>query len=144
MLSGMFDAVNNFVTDVDAKISDAHYGIPENILGKYDGLVFDYGSYKITNGTTSFLKKVNLKMLNGYLITNQFGESSLKGLYAAGSVTTPVSGVPFAISSGQVVGFDIGRQLRKASKADPSGRFPYYPREQYWDESWQKKLAELK
>lgn len=125
------------------KTTDINFGIPKNIYDSSDGIVFDYNSYKILNGTTAFLSGLNINSINGYLISNKFGETNIPNLYAAGTVTTPMSGVPAAISSAQIVAFDIGRKINISTKADPSGRFPFFPREEYWNISWQKKQRGL-
>lgn len=133
-----FQFVNSFLLK-DCFTTNSQFGIPDNIYKKSDGIVFDYNSYKLKNGTTSFLNGLGLNTINGYLVTNKFGETNITNLYAAGTVTTPMSGVPAAISSAQVVAFDAGRKIKLTTLADPSGRFPFFPREKYWEESWQRK-----
>ena len=142
-LSIYFDKVGNYIID-DATSTDTGCGIPNDLYNKYDGIVFDYNSYKLRNGTTSFLSNLQLNMKNGYLVTNEFGETNIKNLFAVGTVTTPTSGVMAAIYSAQIGAFTIGRQLRKTTKADSSGRFPFFPKEIFWGESYQKRLMEDK
>jgi hypothetical protein len=70
--------------------------------------------------------------------------TKIENLYAAGSVSTILSGIPAAIYSAQNVAFAVGRKLNPKTKADPSGRFPFYPRDEFWEDSWQKKLDNFK
>ena len=128
----------------DADPQDLYFGIPSELYEKYDGIIFDYNSYKLRNGSTHFLDNLSVKKINGYLVTNDFGETDIKNLYAVGTVTTPTSGVMAAIYSAQIVAFTIGRQLCKTTKADESGRFPFFPREDFWEESYQKQLLNRK
>ncbi|MCT7692867.1 MAG: hypothetical protein N4R96_03645 [Lactobacillus iners] len=54
----------------------------------------------------------------------------------------PISGVPEAIYSSQITGFYVGHLLEKTTIADPSGRFPFFPRENNWKESYQHELED--
>ncbi|RMC23516.1 MULTISPECIES: hypothetical protein [unclassified Lactobacillus] len=81
---------------------------------------------------------------NGFIQSNAFGETKIAGLFATGSVTMPISGVPEAIYSAQITGFYVGRLLKKYTIADPSGRFPFFPREANWDYSLQHDIEELR
>lgn len=129
---------------ISNKFSDAvNYGIPIEMIKNYDGIIFDYNSYKVLNGTTEFLSNLSIERFAGYIRTNDFGETSIPGLYSVGSVTTLISGVPAALHSAQNVAFDLGRKLRKETKADPSGRYPYYPKENFWEESWPNLLKNI-
>lgn len=139
-----FEDIDSYVIGDDANPDDINFGILPEIYDKYDGIIFDYNSYKLKNGTTKFLNNMSLKKENGYLITDDFGETNIDNLYAVGTVTTPTSGVMAAIYSAQIVAFTIGRQLCKTTKADESGRFPFFPREDFWEESYQKRLLNCK
>ena len=143
-LKSYFDDIDCYVIADDADPQDLYFGIPSELYEKYDGIIFDYNSYKLRNGTTHFLDNLSVKKINGYLVTNDFGETDIKNLYAVGTVTTPTSGVMAAIYSAQIVAFTIGRQLCKTTKADESGRFPFFPREDFWEESYQKQLLNRK
>ena len=107
-------------------IEDRCYGLSKEKINAYDGILFDYNSYKLQNGSTYFLHNLNILQKNGFIKTNKFGETIVPGLFAVGSVTKPISGVPQAIYSGQVTGLYIGHLLEKTTIADPSGRFPFY------------------
>ncbi|MCR1903860.1 hypothetical protein [Lactobacillus taiwanensis] len=121
-------------------IEDRCYGLSKEKINAYDGILFDYNSYKLQNGSTYFLHNLNILQKNGFIKTNKFGETIVPGLFAVGSVTKPISGVPQAIYSGQVTGLYIGHLLEKTTIADPSGRFPFLPREENWKESFQHEL----
>ncbi len=142
-LKTYFNEVEIFLLDKDNSMNLTTFGIPSKLYESYDGVIFDYNSYKLKNGTTYFLENLSLDMINGYIITNYFGETSISNLYASGTVTTPTSGVMAAIYSAQIVALDIGRKLCKETKADPSGRFPFFPREFTWDGSYQEGLKRL-
>lgn len=45
-----------------------------------------------------------------------------------------------AIYSGKITGLYIGHLLERTTIADPSGRFPFLPREDNWQYSYQHKL----
>lgn len=77
---------------------------------------------------------------NGFIVTDSFGRTKIPGLFAIGSVTMPISGVPEAIYSAQITGFYVGHLLEKITIADPSGRFPFLPRERNWLNSYQHKI----
>lgn len=51
-----------------------------------------------------------------------------------------VKKVKNAIYSGQITGLYIGHLLERTTIADPSGRFPFLPREDNWQYSYQHKL----
>lgn len=141
-LESGFDSVGTYLIPEKSTIDSEQYGIPKELATKYDGVVFDYGSYKLINGTTQFLKNLNLNMYNGYIVTDAFEMTNIENLYAIGSMTTVLSGVPAAIYSAQIAAIDIGRKLNLETKADSSGRFPFVPREQFWADSWQKILKD--
>lgn len=143
-LKKYFKIVKVFIFDKEISISDLDVELSEEIKNQFDGIIFDYNSYKLMNGTTSFLKNLKLDMINGYIVTDNFGETNIPNLYAVGTVTMPTSGIMAAIYSAQIAAFSIGRKLCKKTKADISGRFPFFPREFCWDESYQAKLKKYK
>lgn len=139
-ISSKFDMVDNYIVDSSVDFRSNNYGLPQNLIDTYDGILFDYNSYKLQNGTTNFLRELGILQENGFINTNDFGESRVSGLFAVGSVTMPISGVPEAIYSGQITGLYIGHLLERTTIADPSGRFPFLPREDNWQYSYQHKL----
>ena len=141
-VSKKFKKVDSYIQDKCSSIKDKNFGIDLNLTKKYDGLLFDYNSYKLNNGTTFFLQNLGILQKNGFIKSNAFGETKIPGLFAAGSVTMPISGVPEAIYSAQITGFYVGRLLKKDTIADPSGRFPFFPREANWNYSLQHDIEE--
>ena len=139
---GNLAKIDYYLADKDTTISDKGYGLSEKLREGYDGLLFDYNSYKLNNGSTYFLKDLGILQKNGFILTNAYGETSIPGLFAVGSVTMPISGVPEAIYSSQITGFYVGHLLEKTTIADPSGRFPFFPRENNWKESYQHELED--
>lgn len=139
-LTEYFKTVDSFLISEDVSIEDKKMGIPSDLYEHYDGVIFDYNSYKLKNGSTGFLNNLSLLQINGYIITDCFGETNIPGLYAVGTVTMPTSGVMAAIYSAQITAFAVGRKMCKQTQADPSGRFPFFPRELFWEESYQEKL----
>ena len=136
----IFNQVDYEALSSQMTIEDRCYGLSKEKINAYDGILFDYNSYKLQNGSTYFLHDLNILQKNGFIKTNKFGETIVPGLFAVGSVTKPISGVPQAIYSGQVTGLYIGHLLEKTTIADPSGRFPFLPREENWKESFQHEL----
>lgn len=132
-LADNFEAVDIYLMEKDICFIDIKKTIGVDLYDKYDGILFDYSSYKINNGTTGFLKTLGVEMKNGYVVTNSLGETNIKNLYAIGTSTTPVSGILAATYTAEVAGFAIGRQIDKKTKSDPSGRFPYLPKEIFWE-----------
>lgn len=145
-LSQYFDETSNYVIDENNFNSKVGYmnGVPKQLYEQYDGIIYDYNSYKMKNGTTSFLKNLPLEFMNGYIVTDTFGETCIENLFATGTVTTPTSGVMAAIYSAQITAFSIGRRLGRTTKADESGRFPFFPREDFWMESYQEKIKVIR
>ena len=43
-----------------------------------------------------------------------------------------------AITSALVTSLKVGRKISKYTIAEPSGRFPWFPRENNWNDSWLK------
>lgn len=140
--SKQFNIVSHYLLRTNINFQSQNYGLNEALLKSYDGILFDYNSYKLQNGSTHFLNNLNVTQENGYIKTNAFGETKVSGLFAVGSVTMPISGVPEAIYSGQVTGLYVGHLLEKTTIADPSGRFPFLPREENWKSSFQHKLEQ--
>lgn len=138
--SDQFDIVDSYLLDKNININSDNFGLDKNLIQNYDGLLFDYNSYKLKNGSTAFLTNLDILQENGYIKVNSFGETKVTGLFAVGSVTMPISGVPEAIYSGQVTGLYVGHLLEKTTIADYSGRFPFLPREENWEHSYQHKL----
>ncbi|WP_288646383.1 NAD(P)/FAD-dependent oxidoreductase [uncultured Lactobacillus sp.] len=142
--SNQFDKVDSYLINKNVNINSDYFGLDENLTSNYDGILFDYNSYKLNNGSTAFLNNLNILQENGYVEANAFGETRVPGLFAVGSVTMPISGVPEAIYSGQVTGLYVGHLLEKTTIADYSGRFPFLPREENWKYSFQHKLEKDK
>jgi thioredoxin reductase len=137
---GEFKKIDYYVSNLSTTMLEKNYGINGVDIANYDGLLFDYNSYKLNNGSTYFLKDLDIVQENGYIVTNNFGETAVSGLFAVGSVTMPTSGVPQAIYSAQITGLYVGHLLEKTTIADYSGRFPFFPREENWKYSFQHKL----
>lgn len=103
---------------------------------QYDKIIIDYNSFKVLNGSTSFIDIPNLKTKNGFCITNEFGETNIDGLYAVGTSANVISGVLISLSSSLIAALSIGRRINKITISEPSGRFPWFPRENSWEDSW--------
>ncbi len=142
-LAQYFDKADAFTISNKDYSHDSDYinGVPSKLYGEYDGIVYDYNSYKLKNGTTDFLKTLPLNFINGYISSDEFGETSIANLFVVGTVTTPTSGVMAAIYSAQIAAFAIGRRLCKTTKSDASGRFPFFPREKFWADSYQNQIT---
>ncbi|MDK9865260.1 MULTISPECIES: NAD(P)/FAD-dependent oxidoreductase [Staphylococcus] len=116
--------------------------VSKDFVDFYDGILIDYNSYKLRNGSTD---KIEIKSLNkdlGFIYTNSFCETNIKGLYAVGTSSNVITGIPICLSTAQIASLDIGRKLNKIIKTEPSGRFPWFPRENNWNDSWLNILKE--
>lgn len=114
--------------------------VDEKYMKIYDGIVIDYNSYKVINGSTSKIEIPGLKKDLGFTYTDAFCETNINNLYAVGTTSNIITGIPISISTAQIAAIDIGRKLKKNIISEPTGRFPWYPREDNWDESWLKIL----
>lgn len=140
-LQAYFDSVGYYLLG-DVTIETPNFGLPPRLLEDNDGIIFDYNSFKLKNGSTHFLGELGIEMMNGYVVTDKFGETRIPNLFAVGTVTAPTSGVMAAVYTAQITAFEIGRRLRITTKADPSGRFPFFPREKFWNDSYQSHLKQ--
>lgn len=116
--------------------------VSKDFVDFYDGILIDYNSYKLRNGSTD---KIEIKSLNkdlGFIYTNSFCETNIKGLYAVGTSSNVITGIPICLSTAQIASLDIGRKLNKIIKTEPSERFPWFPRENNWNDSWLNILKE--
>lgn len=127
-----FELVKTFKTKNNMLIKDLKLELG-SIYDSFDGILFDYNSYKIQNGTTDIIKKLNLDLENGYIKTNKVGKTKMNKLYAVGTVATPVSGILAATYTAELAAFAIGRQIVKYPISDSSGRFPFLPKEEFWE-----------
>lgn len=75
-LNQYFSDVDSYVIEEKNNSQDLHSGIPSDLYMQYDGIIYDYNSYKLKNGSTKFLDNLSLNKVNGYLITNNFGETN--------------------------------------------------------------------
>jgi hypothetical protein len=63
-------------------------------------------------------------------------------VYAAGNVCTPASGVLPAMSSALTAALAVGQELAHSSaSATGLDRFPWFPRQASWEDSWLVDLA---
>lgn len=104
----------------------------------YDLIMLDYNSYKVCNDSIPRLKIKGLETKNNFCITDEFGKTNCERVYAAGTVANVISGVLMAITSALVTSLKVGREISKYTIAEPSGRFPWFPRENNWNDSWLK------
>lgn len=104
----------------------------------YDLIMLDYNSYKVCNDSIPRLKIKGLETKNNFCITDEFGKTNYERVYATGTVANVISGVLMAITSALVTSLKVGRKISKYTIAEPSGRFPWFPRENNWNDSWLK------
>lgn len=110
--------------------------IEPETMNYYEGILIDYNSYKILNSSTPKIDIKGLKTDLGFIYTNNFCETNINNLYAVGTNSNIITGVPICLSTGQIAALDIGRKINKEIISEPSGRFPWFPREENWDASW--------
>lgn len=104
----------------------------------YDLIMLDYNSYKVCNDSIPRLKIKGLETKNNFCITDEFGKTNYERIYATGTVANIISGVLMAVTSALVTSLKVGREISKYTIAEPSGRFPWFPRESSWEDSWLK------
>lgn len=114
--------------------------ISKEFVDSYDGILIDYNAYKLRNGSTNKIEIKNLKKDLGFIYTDSFCQTNIKGLYAIGTTSNIITGIPICLSTAQIAALDVGRKLNKIIKTEPSGRFPWFPREDNWEDSWLKIL----
>lgn len=59
------------------------------------------------------------------------------------SFSEPTTGILISLSSAILASLKVGRNLRKELISEPSGRFPWFPRENDWEASWMPYLENL-
>jgi thioredoxin reductase (NADPH) len=92
-------------------------------------LLIDYNSYTTSTRITAFLEGTGLERRQGYIVTDRLGNTSIPGVVAAGNITTPVSGVLTALSTGFTAGLAIHRWLFEKRFGTAPDSFPWLPRE---------------
>ena len=92
-------------------------------------LLVDYNSYTSATTSTDFLAAAALARRRGYLAVDDQGRTSVAGVVAAGNVTTAVSGVLTALSTGFTAGLSLHRYLTSCHFGAPPDHFPWLPRE---------------
>jgi thioredoxin reductase len=92
-------------------------------------LLVDYNSYTTATAATDFLEGAGLERRQGYVVTDQHGQTTLPGVVAAGNIATPVSGVLTALSTGFVAGLSVHRHLHRVRTGREPDHFPWLPRE---------------
>ena len=118
-------------------------GISNSEYERADGILLDYNSYKVINGATQLLELDGVKYKNGFVLTDEFGKTHNDLIYAAGTVSEPTTGILISLSSAILASLSVGRKLRKELISEPSGRFPWFPRENDWEASWLPYLEDL-
>ena len=117
-------------------------GLSRDLVEAWDGILIDYNSYKAVNGSTPLMTMPEIAVDHGYVLTNSMGKTSSGRIFAAGNVCTAASGVLTALSSALTVSLAVGRLINKTIISEPSGRFPWFPRESSWEQSWMVTLEE--
>lgn len=111
-------------------------GLTPHLLADWDGVIVDYNAYKVQNGSSVAITMPDVATKNGYILTNPFGRTTSERIFAAGNACTAASGILPALSSALTASLTIGRLLCPTTRSEPSGRFPWFPREATWEESW--------
>ena len=90
-------------------------------------MLIDYNSYTLKTDSTDFLKDSGIDLRQGYIKVDENGNTGLEGVVAAGNITTPVSGVITALSTGFTAGLNIYNQLHKETFGKNPVNFPWLP-----------------
>lgn len=109
-------------------------GLPVPLVSTHDGVMVDYNSYKVWNGSTGSITMPGVETDHGYIRINHLGRTTSPRIYAAGNVCTPASGVLPAMSSALTAALAVGQELAHAT--DDRDRFPWFPRLASWEDSW--------
>lgn len=118
------------------RLVDRLPGLTESLLEEWDGAIVDYNAYRVQNGSSTAISMPDVSTKNGYIPTNAFGRTTSERFFAAGNVCTTTSGILPALSSALTASLTIGRLLCPTTRSEPSGRFPWFPREVTWEASW--------
>jgi thioredoxin reductase len=92
-------------------------------------VLVDYNAYTTEAPTTGFLDGTPIQRRDGYVVVDEAGRTSVPGVYAAGNLVTPVSGVLTALASGFVAGLAIHRDLVARRDGRAPNQFPWLPRQ---------------
>lgn len=134
-------------TLVDSKepecLIDRLPGLNKTTLNTWDGIIIDYNAYKVINGSVPLIYMPQVRTEKNYVLTDQFGRTSNERIFAAGNVTNVISGILIAMSSALTTSLTVGRLIKEPLLSEPSGRFPWFPREITWEESWMPYLEDL-
>ncbi|MEK6190256.1 MAG: NAD(P)/FAD-dependent oxidoreductase [Carnobacterium alterfunditum] len=119
-------------------------GISNKTFEDFDGVLIDYNAYKVEAGSLNLMEiPEEVHVEKGYILTNHFGKTNCDLIYAAGNVANVISGVLIALSSALTVALSVGRLINPSVISEPTGRFPWYPREISWEDSWLPYIEDL-
>jgi thioredoxin reductase (NADPH) len=90
-------------------------------------LLVDYNSYTLRTRNTAFLEGQGLTLREGYVVVDGEGRTGVPGVFAAGNITTPVSGVLTALNSGFLAGLAINRELHLERFGGEPLFYPWLP-----------------
>jgi thioredoxin reductase len=125
-----------------ADLAERLPGLSADLVSAHDGVILDYNSYKAWNGSTGAITMPDVATDHGYIRINPLGRTTSPRVYAAGNVCTPASGVLPAMSSALTAALAVGQELAHSSaSATGLDRFPWFPRQASWEDSWLVDLA---
>ena len=94
----------------------------------YLAIVFDYNTYKLRpENAVPFAADpaLGLKSKDGYIVADQWGRTSVPGIWACGNAAFPVSGVLQALYTGFVAGLSARSATSLATYDDANGFLPW-------------------
>jgi len=90
-------------------------------------LLIDYDSFTDDTGITDFLANLPVKRKRGYIPVDEWGRTTHPRVFAAGNITTPVSGALTALNSGFITGLGVFRAIYYDTYNCLPNLFPWLP-----------------
>ena len=94
---------------------------------KVRNLLVDYNSYTLGTEVTGFLAGSGIPTHRGYIDADRQGRTPVSGVFAAGNIVTPISGVLTALDTGFAAGLAIFEELHQNRFGKRPNLFPWLP-----------------
>jgi len=91
-------------------------------------LLVDYNSYTLQTRVTGFLAGSGIETRQGYISVDRNGRTGVPGVFAAGNIVTPISGVLTAMTTGFAAGLGIYEELFEDKFGNKPPVYPWLPR----------------
>jgi len=126
ILSGTLEVVKDTRKGVKIALATSPGSRPRTRKVRF--LLVDYNSYTLHTRVTRFLHGTGVSLESGYIRVDERGGAGLPGVFAAGNIVTPVSGVLTALNTGFAAGLRIYEELFVERFGESPLVFPWLPR----------------